>query len=99
MGYGTSSTSYSVGSAYQAATDGILSVYSTNCGNGQDICILSDNSSNPSTAIFPCGGNSSGITIPYYKTAGIKKGNYWKVTSNCAQAGNTNGITWLPSGS
>ena len=107
IGLSSTITSYSVGTVYQASTDGFVIAYAYSNGQGNG-CFgvegLSDSSSTPSTIIVPiviCANGQQGyapLMMP------VKKGNYWEVINlngTPAYTGGTNTsvtINWTPMG-
>lgn len=91
-GFGSWTSGYSLGTIYQASTDGLViaRMYGSSHGGLRG---FTDSNSNPTTerltnfSYAGAGGNSS-ITMP------VKAGDYWKVISDYSV--NTSSIYWVP---
>ena len=92
--FGSWSTSYSVGTVYQPATDGILVVVASPNVNGRPIYIYSDGSNPPTTQRGIADFDEYAYTPTFTMTIPIRNGDYWEVT--CVNSANVGPISWLP---
>lgn len=86
--------SKSIGTIYQAATDGVVEAYGTYSSGSFAFTGLTDSSASPSTTVVTVvsvSGEPAAVTFI------VRKGNYYQVTAN--QSLSPSGMTFTPMGS